>query len=298
MAPRIRRVALMIVVSAAAVTDQAALANGAAAGWADGETGWVESRRYDAPSARQAVAVDDTYFYSIGNHWIEKYERASGRKVAEWRGEDDGPIVHLNSGILIDGELWCAHSNHPGIPMTSSIERFDPTTLEHLGSHSFGIFQGSATWVDRHDDAFWVAFAHYGRRGGGGKKGGEPGKGPEWTSLVRFDDGWRRTGGWVYPDDLVERFAPSSNSGGVFGRDDYLYVTGHDHAEVYVLRLPQAGSVLEWLGTLPAPFAGQGIAWDPTDPDALWGIIKQSRQIVVGRPPDRLPRDRPSEDDD
>ena len=33
-------------------------------------------------------------------------------------------------------------------------------------------------------------------------------------------------------------------------------------------------------------------------PAALWALIKQSRQIVVGRPPDRLPRDRPSEDDD
>jgi hypothetical protein len=252
-------------------------------GTAADPAGWVETRRYAAPSARQAVAVGEKHFYSIGNHWIEKYEKSSGYLIGEWRGADDGPIVHLNSGILIDGELWCAHSNYPGVPMASSIERFDARTLEHVGSHSFGILQGSATWVDRHDGAFWVAFAHYGAMGGGGgKKGGEPGKGPEWTSLVRFDDDWRRTGGWVYPKELVLRFAPSSNSGGVFGPDGLLYVTGHDHNEVYVLRLPRAGSVLEWVSTLPAPFVGQGISLDESDPGALWGIIKQSRDVVVG----------------
>jgi len=227
------------------------------------------------------VAVGAEHFYAIGNHWIEKYERSSGRKVAEWRGADGGPIVHLNSGVLIDGELWCAHSNYPGIPMTSSIERFDPETLAHVGSHSFGVLEGSATWVDRHAGALWVAFAHYGAfPGGGGKQGGEPGKGPEWTSLVRFDEAWRRTGGWVYPADLLARFAPSSNSGGLFTEDGTLWVTGHDAAEIYVLALPQSGSVLEWVGTLPAPIAGQGIALDPRDLDSLWGIVKSARQVV------------------
>ncbi len=249
----------------------------AACASAEETAGWIETRRYDAPSARQAVAVGKTHFFSIGNRWIEKYDKTSGRKLAEWRGAEDGPIIHLNSGILIDGELWCAHSNHPGVPMASSIERFDPETLEHTGSHSFGIFEGSATWIDRHDGAWWVAFAHYAGRGG------VPGKGPEWTSLVRFDDTWRRTGGWSYPSDLVARFAPSSNSGGIWGDDGRLYVTGHDDDAVYVLGLPRAGATLEWIETVPAPFAGQGISWDPSDPLALWGIVKATRQVVVGR---------------
>jgi hypothetical protein len=268
----VTRRAVTLLVSSAAI-GLALLASAA------GPAGWAEVRRYDAPSARQAVAVDERYFFSIGNRWIEKYEKTSGRKVAEWRGPDDGPIIHLNSGILIDGELWCAHSNHPGVPMASSIERFDPETLAHTGSHSFGIFQGSATWVDRHDGAWWVAFAHY----GSSKNGGEPGKGPEWTSLVRFDDAWRRTGGWLYPSELIARFAPSSNSGGIFGDDGRLYLTGHDEAAIFVLRLPRAGPTLEWVETAPVPFSGQGISWDPSDPEAVWGIVKATRQVVVGR---------------
>ena len=250
------------------------------------EDGLTRVQRYPAASARQGVAVDAEYFYAIGNHWIEKYERSSGRKVAEWKGGAGGAIVHLNSGVFVDGELWCAHSNYPGIPMTSSLERFDPETLEHTGSHSLGIQQGSATWVDRHDGAWWVAFAHYGALGGGGKPGGEAGKGPEWTSLVRFDDAWRRTAGWVFPLDLVRKFAPSSNSGGLFAHDGTIWVTGHDAAEIYVLRLPEAGSVLEWIATRAAPIAGQGIARDPVEERALWGIVKKSREVVHMRLPE------------
>lgn len=243
--------------------------------------GFALVRSYDAPAARQAVAVDTNHFYAIGNHAIEKYARATGLRVAAWQGALEGPIVHLNSGVLVDRELWCAHSNHPGIPMTSSIERFDPETLTHLGSHSFGIAEGSATWVALLDGARFVAFAHYGAVGGGGGKfGGQPGRGPEWTSLVRFDEGWRRTGGWTFPRELVARFAPNSTSGGLFAPDGTLWVTGHDAGELYVLQFPRAGSVLEWVDTLPAPIAGQGIALDPADPSALWGIVKRERRVV------------------
>jgi hypothetical protein len=28
-------------------------------------------------------------------------------------------------------------------------------TMEHVDTHSFGIHQGSATWVDRHDGSWW-----------------------------------------------------------------------------------------------------------------------------------------------
>ena len=265
-----------------------AVATAASPDAASDAAGYVLVRSHEAPAARQAVAADATYFYAIGNHEIDKHERASGRKVAEWKGEADGPIRHLNSGVLIDGELLCAHSNYPEIPMTSSIERFDPATLAHLGSHSFGIDQGSATFVDRHAGAWWVAFAHYAAlRDGVKREGGEPGKGPEWTSLLRFDDAWRRTGGWVFPRDLVARFAPSSSSGGLFAADGTLLVTGHDAAEIYVLKLPTAGSVLEWIATLPAPIEGQGIARDPTDDRALFGIVKGSRRVIEMRRGDR-----------
>jgi hypothetical protein len=185
--------------------------------------------------------------------------------------------VHLNSGVLIGDRLYAAHSNYPDLPMVSSIEIFDANTLEHVGTHSFGIFAGSATWIDRRDGFWWVAFANYEGRGG------EPAKGPAWTTLVKFDDGWRPAGGYVFPAEVVERFGTRSSSGGAWGPDGYLYATGHDAAEVYVLRLPRAGSVLELVETVPVEAEGQGIAWDRSDPQALYTIIKRERTVVVSR---------------
>jgi hypothetical protein len=242
---------------------------------ATGSPRFREIRRHSAPAATQAVAVDGAHFYAIASQSIEKYEKSGGTRVASWAGPASGPIVHLNSGIVLDGALYCAHSNFPGIPMLSSIEIFDAETLEHRGSHSFGIFGGSATWIDRWDDHWWVAFAHYQGRGG------EPGKGPSWTTLVKFDAQWRRVAGFAYPSPVVAGFAGRSNSGGAWGADGLLYITGHDAAEVTVLRLPVAGSFLEVVEILPAPIEGQGIAWDRHRPGVLYGLVKRTREVVV-----------------
>ena len=78
---------------------------------------------------------------------------------------------------------------------------------------------------------------------------------------------------------MLERFGTRSSSGGGFGPDGLLYVTGHDAPELYALRVPESGAVLEPVATLPAPIAGQGTAWDPAQPGGLWGIVRGQRQV-------------------
>jgi hypothetical protein len=234
-----------------------------------------EVRRFAAEEATQGVAVDDTHFYAITNRRIGKYDKRTGERVGGWEGPPDGPIIHLDSGIVLDGRLYCAHSNYPGVPMVSSIEIFDTATMTHVGSHSFGIFSGSATWVDRAADTWWVAFGHYAGRGGVADQG------PAWTSLVQFDDRWRQVAGYVYPSEVVDRFEAMSNSGGTWGADGRLYITGHDEGAVFVLAVPEAGSVLELEETLPVTAEGQGIAWDRSAPDTLYSIIRSRREVVV-----------------
>lgn len=234
-------------------------------------------RRFVAAEARQGVAVDADHFYAIGDREIGKYEKASGKKVGAWRSPAAGPITHLNDGKVIDGRLYCAHSNYPNLPMISSIEIFETSPLRHLTSHNFGVFEGSATWVDRSDGHWWVTFAHYQGRGG------EPGKGTASTVLVAFDEHWRPVARYLFPTQVVQRFQPYSNSGGSWGADGLLYVTGHDAAEVYTLRLPETGTVLALADVIPAPIAGQGIAWDRGEPGVLYGIIKARKEVVVSR---------------
>lgn len=242
-------------------------------------------RRFAAPEARQAVAVDARYFYAITNAQIGKYDKASGKKVAEWRDAPDGRIKHLNSGVVVNDELWCAHSNYPQTPMASSIEVFDAKTLTHLRTQPLPDGLGSATWIDVKDDALWITFAHY------AGKGGEPGKGPELTQLVRFDRRWRKQTAWKFPDAVIARWEGMSSSGGAWGMDRLLYTTGHDAKELYVLRLPKTGARLELVTIVPMESEGQGIALDrPARATAagagtLYSIQRKSGEVLVSTLP-------------
>jgi hypothetical protein len=236
----------------------------------------TEIRRIASPEARQGVAADQAHLYVIDNRTIGKYSKETWLFVSRWQGDPEGPIQHLNAGMVREGRLYAASSNYPKLPMISSIEVWDVETMRHVGSHSFGIHSGSATWIDYHDELWWVAFANY------ENAAGVPGRGVAWSTVELFDEDWRQVGGYVFPEELVEKFRPFSNSGGVWVNGE-LWLTGHDAAEVYVARLPEAGATLNWVATIKAPIEGQGITVDPIAPDVLYAIDRASREVVVVR---------------
>ena len=238
---------------------------------------FVTIKKIEVKEARQGIAVDEKYIYVVGTQQIGKYDKKTRKLIKHWQGKEDGPIIHLDSGVIIDGKLYCAHSNYPGVPMTSSLEIWDADKLEHIDTHSFGIQWGSCTWIDRYDGCWWASFAHY------EKWKHETGKGSKWTTLVKFDDQWKNLQAWVFPKKVIERFIPMSNSGGSWGPDGYLYCTGHDHSEVYVLQIPEQGSELELVETIPIEILGQGISWDRSDKGVLYGIRKKDREVVVSK---------------
>ena len=251
--------------------------------------GWryEELRRFKAPEAGQGVAVDREFFYAINNHTIGKYRKASGERVAGWEGGAGGEIIHLNAGFVREGRIYGVHSNYPGVPMLSSLEFFDTATLTHVGSHSFGRMDGSFTWLDRAPSAAtsaaagrWIAcFVHYGNRAA------EPNRDVGWTQIIAMDEEWRRTAGWALPADLLGRFGGRgySASGGAFGPGGFLYLTGHDNPELYVVEFPQAGSVLKWIATVPFPSEGQAFCWDPHEAGVLYSVLKRTKEVIVGR---------------
>lgn len=234
-----------------------------------------ESARFPAAEANQGVAVDDEHFYAITNRQIGKYRKSDGSRVDGWKDEKDGPFIHLNAGYVKDGKLVCAHSNFPGVPMFSSVEIWDTKTMKHVASHSFGIGSGSLTWTTEKDGVRYACFADY------AGKSGNPGKGPAYTQLIRYDDQWRATGGWGFPKELVKKFGQSSSSGGAFGPGGFLYITGHDEKEIYVLDFPEGGSTLRWIATIPVPLEGQAFAFDPTDENLVYGIVRKTKEVVV-----------------
>ncbi|WP_215241456.1 hypothetical protein [Dyadobacter helix] len=241
---------------------------------------------FQVKEAKQAVAVDKTHFYVINNSTIRKYEKVSGKLVAEWDGTSEG-IKHLNSGVVIRGRLYCANSNYPEIPMTSAVEIFDVQSMNHIGNHSFGIAQhGSLTWIDQKDGFWYIGFAHY-----AGKESSE-GKDVRWTTLVKYNLDWQQQEAWVFPRKIIELFTPKSNSGGAWGADNVLYCTGHDREEVYALKIPRSGYTLEYIRTIPAPIQGQGIAIDVSvkGKTILYGINRAQNTVTVSEIEGENPR--------
>lgn len=236
--------------------------------------GWqsVELKRFPAAEANQGVAVDSDHFYAITNREIGKYRKDNGERVAGWKGEKGGPFKHLNAGLILDGKLYCAHSNFPTMPEESSVEIWDPETLEHIDRHEFKSPPGSLTWAVRKDGSWFACFAHY-------RRTSDPAK----TVVVKYDANWREQARWHFPTELVERFTGMSSSGGSFGPGGHLFATGHDAKELYVLELPEDGDELVWIATIPISSAGQAFAWDPSDEGVLYSIQRRTKEVIVSR---------------
>lgn len=238
----------------------------------------VES--FEIPEINQAIGVDAEHFYAIDNTSIAKYTK-DGKQLVLSRDYEDLGAIHFDSAAVVDGKIYVAHSNYPVWPMTSSLEIFDAATLDHLESHSFGIQIGSFTWVDRAaDGTWWGGFANYNRVfdkspvAYGNKYN---------TQVVRFTPDWQVAQAYVIPDEVVDKFDDMSNSGGSWGPDGNLYLSGHDPAEAYVMQVPKIGSTLSWIGTVPLAIAGQGIAWDRSQPDVLYGFVRSTKTVSVNK---------------
>lgn len=230
----------------------------------------TEIKRFKAPNASQAIAVDSLYFYTISNSKIIKRKKSDGAQVAEW----SGPLKHLNSGIIFEGKLYCSNTNYPEVPMASSLEIYDTETLEHIANHSFGHYLGSFTWIDKLEKDWYLTFVHY------SNQAKERDKGVEYTSMIRTDSEFRRKGGWTMPKKLVEHLSPMSVSGGFFLKDGRILLSSHHFEELYLCQFPKMGYELEWLETIPVPFQGQGIAYDSYE-DSIWGIHRKNREVIV-----------------
>ncbi|MEN9636819.1 MAG: hypothetical protein RL077_5223 [Verrucomicrobiota bacterium] len=238
-----------------------------------------ELRRWKPRGANQGVAVDAHYFYGIGNYVVGKYDKATGTRVAEWVGLRGGPTIHFNGGIIQDGLLVLAHSNFPQLPMVSSLEYFDPSTVQPVKSLSLGIRHGSLTWAEKRDGFWWACFAHY------SDPKTSPGTDNRSTLFGKFDAQWNLLESWIFPPQVISNWGKTSSSGGSWGDDGMLYTTGHDEKDLYVLRLPKMGATLEYITTITVPFEGQSWAWDRSEKRLAYGIIRRTGEVVVARIP-------------
>lgn len=243
------------------------------------------AKSYDTFDANQGVAVDKKYFYAVNNRTITKHDRATGEPLLQFVGDSDGPIVHMDSATVVGDKLYAATSNYDTLPMKSSIEVFDTRTMRHVDTFSFGIYRGSLTWLDRHDGAWWAGFANYDEIPDGSM---EPYGKTDNTQIVKLDDHFQVEQAWTIPQPILDRVKPMSNSGGSWGPDGRLWLTGHDFGEAYVMDLPAEASDLRWVATVTLPdVEGQAIAWDRSTAKhpTLWTIKRSTKQVLTFNAP-------------
>ena len=238
----------------------------------------TELRRLPAAEAHQGAAADRRSVFAIADSTIARYDQRTGRRLAVWRG-DPVKFPHVNSCALYGKALVCAGSNYPSVPMTSQLLWFDPGTLKLRRVRALVDGPGSLTWFDWHDGSWWAGFANYDGRGGA------PGRDHRATMLVRYSADFVEQARWRFPDVVLDRFAPRSSSGGAWGDDGLLYVTGHDRPELYALRVPSRGGTLELVATIETPTGGQAIGWQPGAARHLWSIDRAGGVLVLSRIP-------------
>jgi len=222
---------------------------------------YVADKSLASADATQAACADDKFVYAISNTRLVKFDRATGKEL----GRSEGEAFHLNSGLIHDGKVYCAHSYYPTKPNDSDIRVLDPATMKLTIFHQFSESPGSLTWALPVEGGWWCCFAHYGDANGK-------------TVLIDYDRDWKERRRWTFPAKLVADWGGSSLSGGI--RDGQtLLATGHDKKAVYCLKVPEESGEVEWLSTLESPFPGQGIAHDPVT-GGLVGIDRTMKKVI------------------
>ena len=264
--PGVRVLAVLAVMAAGwmATRGPAASPGGAATTAVARRPGWTTTRLIASPHATQAAAADFRHAYAISNTTVAQYDRGTGRLVAAGSAAD---AKHLNSGFVHDGQVYCAHSNYPAEPPESDIRVFDPATGSLDVFHLFRDPPGSLVWCVQRGGNWWCCFAWYGAANGR-------------TVLVEYADGGleRETRRFTFPAEVVADWDGMSASGGIW-EGDTLLVSHHHFPVLYCLRLPAAGTELDFVEALACPFPGQGIAADPAT-GGLVGIDRGQRRIV------------------
>jgi len=219
----------------------------------------------------QGIAVDEKYFYAISNTIIIKCDKETGRVIATWQADRKEKAY----------EHFSAHSRFSVDPNYCTVEiwNVENEALKHEETIRMPRKHGSLTWIDRHsDNSWWMCYAVYGKERNRN------------TKLVKYqyrDKKFIEVKSWFFPEEVVANWEDMSCSGGSWGRDGYLYTTGHDHSRAYVLEVDKNNKLRHVRIEKDVGFFGQGIAWDRfSKKPVLWGIDKNkdiSLTLIPGK---------------
>ena len=111
---------------------------------------------FSIPEANQGIGVDDRHFYAVDNRVIGKYDKKTGKLVKKWEGDKKGPIMPPRQRDADGRQDLRRALQLPRVADDELARDLRRRDVEHVGTHSFGIQWGSLTWVDWHDNHWWM----------------------------------------------------------------------------------------------------------------------------------------------
>jgi hypothetical protein len=221
--------------------------------------------------ARQGITVDDLYFYAISDRHVGKYERKSGKKVLSRKYDDN--IKHLNGGFIDGDNLVCTH-NPKGINSIVTINkhnleiinRYDLTNTKLTNNINSTFIDGTnsyLTWISRYNSKTYGVIAFYKEH-------------VDNTIFCEFDEKFNIINSWKFPKKVLSRLKPWSVSGG-FVKNGYIYASGHDKGEIYILHIKDDKNILELLEIIDVKSSGQGVSYHNNN---LFVIHRKKKQVI------------------
>lgn len=201
-------------------------------------TRWNSAKEYtNIPDAHKGIAAGRDFFYVINTNSISKHSTKTGELIKRVDFSNHPRIKNMNGAVVVRNNLYVTNSPATVKHRQNTIEVFnrDLVYLYHINVTGN---TGALTWIDYHNGKWWGCFAHYDDmvRYTVLVEFYHPNPDLEYEDTIHSKDlvNWHVKDRWFFPHKVNEHFLPYSCTGGSFGPDGKLYVTGHRN-EIYVL---------------------------------------------------------------
>lgn len=237
-------------------------------------------------NAVQGVIIDNNFFYPINKQTISKYNIKTGKNELSKSFSNHPRINTLHSGISVSDKLFVCNQKING---RNTIEVFNKNLEQEYFINVSGD-TGKLVWIDYYKKYWWGCFAHSDKNiqntivvefytsaeaiGADSlitretREFDKESKDPLNSSKTRELDvekpppHWHIRNRWYLPYKAKKSLFPYSCSGGSFGRDGLLYLTGQFQNKLYVMGFHETSPMMTLNHIKETSLYGGGIDWN------------------------------------
>lgn len=201
----------------------------------------------------QGVATSAKYIFIIYNNLIEKYDKCTFKLLDKIVPD----AHHLNHGIVKDKVLYCIDNPLNG---ANVIYMYNIDTMHYQGPIDMidYSYNGVLSSIDFYYNKWWCLYTFYKDL-------------ITKTHLVVFDENWDVLRSWTFPLKIFDMVQPANLSNIAWNRN-ILYCTVNNSSDIYMFKIFTTTDKATYIGKMTSGIYGQGISWDKTDYNILYGL--------------------------